>query len=111
MPYTPTNWKTGDVVTSSKLNKLENGVADAGGSGWLVVGVTIDGLTFTCNKTAGEILSASPLVLFYMSSEGNGAIEFLSTFTSESGYTFVTTGGKTYVAATIDDYPTKEGPK
>lgn len=28
MAYTPTNWKSGDVVTSAKLNKLEQGVAD-----------------------------------------------------------------------------------
>ena len=27
MAYEPTNWKTGDVVTSSKLNKLEMGLA------------------------------------------------------------------------------------
>lgn len=31
MSYEPTEWKTGDVVTSAKLNKLEQGVADAGG--------------------------------------------------------------------------------
>lgn len=31
MSYEPTNWKSGDVVTSAKLNKLENGVANAGG--------------------------------------------------------------------------------
>lgn len=33
MSYEPTNWKTGDVVTSAKLNKLENGVANASGGG------------------------------------------------------------------------------
>lgn len=27
MSYEPTNWKAGDVVTSAKLNKLEQGVA------------------------------------------------------------------------------------
>ena len=26
MSYTPTEWKTGDVVTAEKLNKLENGI-------------------------------------------------------------------------------------
>lgn len=31
MTYEPTTWKSGDVVTSAKLNKLENGVAAAGG--------------------------------------------------------------------------------
>lgn len=30
MAYEPTNWKSGDVVTSAKLNKLEKGVEDAG---------------------------------------------------------------------------------
>lgn len=29
MPYTPTVWQSGDIVTSEKLNKLEQGVADA----------------------------------------------------------------------------------
>lgn len=34
MAYEPTIWQTGDVVSSEKLNKLENGVAGAGsGSG------------------------------------------------------------------------------
>ena len=33
MSYTPTVWKDGDVVTSTKLNKLEQGVAAASGGG------------------------------------------------------------------------------
>ena len=36
MSYEPTNWKSGDVVTSAKLNKLEQGVA----AGSLIVHVT-----------------------------------------------------------------------
>lgn len=31
MAYTPTTWTTGDTVTATKLNKLEQGVANAGG--------------------------------------------------------------------------------
>ena len=31
MAYTPTQWVTGDTVTATKLNKLEQGVANAGG--------------------------------------------------------------------------------
>ena len=30
MAYTPTTWVTGDTVTATKLNKLEQGVANAG---------------------------------------------------------------------------------
>ena len=29
MSYTPTEWKTGDIVSSQRLNKLEEGVRDA----------------------------------------------------------------------------------
>ena len=31
MAYTPTTWATGDTITATKLNKLEQGVANAGG--------------------------------------------------------------------------------
>ncbi len=30
MSYTPTDWKTGDVITAEKLNNMENGIANAG---------------------------------------------------------------------------------
>ena len=49
MSYIPTTWKSGDVVTSEKLNKLENGVA---GGGVLIVNVD-DNSTF--DKTWQEI--------------------------------------------------------
>lgn len=29
--YTPTVWKTGDVITAEKLNNIEEGIANAGG--------------------------------------------------------------------------------
>ena len=31
MSYEPTNWKDGDLVTSAKLNKMEQGIAASGG--------------------------------------------------------------------------------
>lgn len=31
MSYTPTNWVTGDTVTATKLNKIEQGIAEAVG--------------------------------------------------------------------------------
>lgn len=34
MSYTPTQWNTGDTITASALNKIENGIANAGGSPW-----------------------------------------------------------------------------
>ena len=29
MSYTPTDWKTGDVITAEKLNNMESGIVDA----------------------------------------------------------------------------------
>lgn len=34
MSYTPTTWTTGDTITASALNKIENGIANAGGGGY-----------------------------------------------------------------------------
>ena len=31
MSYTPTTWQTGDTITATALNKMENGIANAGG--------------------------------------------------------------------------------
>lgn len=64
MSYEPTVWQTGDVVTSQKLNKLEQDVADAGGGGGGVVPIKItiteDGgaTVYTANMTALEIKTA-----------------------------------------------------
>lgn len=33
MSYTPTTWTTGDTITATAMNKIENGIANAG-SGW-----------------------------------------------------------------------------
>lgn len=62
MSYTPTEWKSGDVVTSAKLNKLEQGVA-AGGA----YIVTITGMpdedtgdtVYTSDHTVSEIMAAA----------------------------------------------------
>lgn len=54
MAYTPTEWKKGDVVTSDKLNKLEQGVASGGGV--LVVNENTD--TGALDKTWQEINDA-----------------------------------------------------
>lgn len=34
MSYTPTTWTTGDTITATALNKIEQGIAGAGGGGW-----------------------------------------------------------------------------
>lgn len=116
MSYEPTNWKDGDLVTSAKLNKLEQGVAGAGGGSVLVVNMTIDNDSHIgrLDKTAGEIYEVFR----------NGSVRFI--FTPADGYeTFINLYGcqigpegysfqilqfPAFYAATADDYPTTEQP-
>lgn len=52
MSYTPTTWTTGDTITASALNKIEQGIADGGGGGGAVI-ITDDGTSL--DKTYAEI--------------------------------------------------------
>ena len=64
MSYTPTNWSSGDIVTAEKLNKIEQGIAEAlsseasdipeqTSSGQTLLVVHIN--NHTMDKTFGEI--------------------------------------------------------
>ena len=65
MAYTPTTWATGDTITAAKMNKLENGVANAGS----VLIVTYNNDTGRLDKTVQEIYDAmesgTPVYLNY----------------------------------------------
>lgn len=120
MSYTPNVWANGDVVTSAKLNAMEQGIAAAsgGGGGVLVVNATVSGSTGTLNKTAGEIYSvlegggivackfelvADEIVLWFL--------DTYYTFDEQYGYQFVFRHGSDtveFTAVTANDYPTAE---
>lgn len=53
MGYEPTNWKTGDVITAEKLNKIENGIEESGEGGNLKVMV----VTFSENRETDSLVS------------------------------------------------------
>lgn len=59
MSYNPTNWTSGDIITSEKLNKIEQGIADAAensnNNNVFLVNVDNQGI---CDKTAYEIKTA-----------------------------------------------------
>lgn len=64
MSYTPTVWQTGDIVSSQKLNKLEEGVKNAYEVMVINGTVTIDDrtqtvFTATMETTAEEIYNAA----------------------------------------------------
>lgn len=89
MSYTKTTWATGDVVTSAKLNNIENGIANA------TLSLTVDAETYALNKTWQEIHDAleSGITCFTVLTEGNAL--FLSPV--------VYVGGKspTYIVAVV----------
>ena len=66
MSYTKTTWKTGDVITAEKLNKIEDQVAaneeaiSQGGTNLITVTYTYDSETalYTTQATFGEVLEA-----------------------------------------------------
>lgn len=80
MSYEPTVWATGDVITSTKLNKLENGLAEAsgggggGGTGVLVVNVDENS---ALDKTWQEIHDAPFAVLTYTNGSNIYVRDFL----------------------------------
>jgi len=49
MSYTPTSWNTGDTITAAAMNKIENGIANAGGA------TIITDTSGTLDKTFAEI--------------------------------------------------------
>ena len=53
MSYEPTNWKSGDVVTSAKLNKLENAVANGGST--VVLQITEDSGILHLGKSYNDL--------------------------------------------------------
>ena len=57
MSYEPTTWKAGDTVTSAKLNKMEQGIANSGGSLIITASALSDNLTL--DKTWQEIYDAA----------------------------------------------------
>lgn len=53
MSYTPTTWTTGDTITASAMNKIENGIANAGGTTWdAVIRLT------HVNNSAGDLTNS-----------------------------------------------------
>lgn len=63
MAYTPTNWSAGDVITSQKLNKLEQGVVDAYSDALTVIATPViesgQVTNYSFSKTLEEIFNAS----------------------------------------------------
>lgn len=58
MSYTPTTWTTGDTITATALNKMEQGIASAGGVLICNSSFDVDGEDYILDKTVQEIYDA-----------------------------------------------------
>ena len=72
MAYTPTEWKTGDVITAPKLNNIEQGIVGAGN----VLLLRFDLETGQADKTWNEIANymANGGIVFTTDSERVGDV-------------------------------------
>ena len=111
MSYEPTTWKDGDLVTSAKLNKLEQGVANGGTSKFVVNAVfNENNETWTLDKTAGEIIEAfqEGLVFISVVQKGYTSTALLTVIEQNPSeeYYFHIGMSDPLVASTLNDYPT-----
>ena len=114
MSYTPTEWKKGDVITATKLNKIEQGIeAASSGPSVLTINIAVSEQgTATMDKTFSEILTAfqSGSVIRCVWT-GFGVYSTVSFITSDENGNNVsetylqTTSSDTFFASTTDDYP------
>lgn len=79
MAYTPTTWNTGDTITASAMNKLENGVANAGGV--MIVTSSYQNGAQTMDKTVQEIHDAlmSGTPVYYKFIYGTMGTDYITT--------------------------------
>lgn len=113
MSYEKQTWAKGDIVTSAKLNHMEDGIATGGGV--LVVNGTIDGKTMTLDHTWQEIYDATlAIIVNDVNNDGTAiGIEYIMSFGSIGGTYSLTslavgllgTKTATYTCNSADGYP------
>lgn len=106
MSYEPTVWKSGDTVTSAKLNKLEQGLAN---NSQVFLVYLISGEN-RLDKTMGEILDAFQQKTVLVKIEMNDYFQFLRidgiVYMSDEYTILLPLQGFTFTATSLDDYPT-----
>lgn len=104
MSYEPTVWKDGDLVTSAKLNKLEQGVVN--GNGVLVVHWDENG---ELDRTWQEIYDADLAVLSSYRDDGKRVYPINGIYVENNTY-YVSAPmvSHNFSTSAPDDYPTRE---
>lgn len=107
MPYSKQTWQTGDVVTSAKLNHMEDGIA--GGGGYKVTVSFTPPNTVVSDKTSNEILNAAvdgsvPYAVLMVNGSVNGILPLVGIMHGQAmfGYEVVESTGVAQMLVTID---------
>ena len=133
MGYTPTTWNTGDTITASALNKMEQGIADGGGALFTTYDASISKLDKTVQEIYDALESGTPVYVIYKygsistdfishsyyapiikiyTYDNTDIIRIVATWTHQSG---ISSGDGSYLHApsvvlfsanSLDDYPT-----
>lgn len=111
MSYTPTEWKSGDTITSAKLNKMEQGIAAGGSGGGVLVVHGSDDDNPVLDKTWQEIKDAYDADGVVIMVNSYGDICYMSTVPASSEGTyyvgFFSSGGTdNYTTNSASGYPT-----
>ena len=110
MAYTPTTWVTGDTVTATKMNKIENGIANAGGGGLVHYTVTSGTLDCTYNDLLADITAGR--LPYISNSSANIAYGLLAQLDTRNDYQawFLTNNGASSVfySESADSYLTSD---
>ena len=113
MSYEPTNWQEGDLITSERLNKMEQGIA-SGEGGIFLIPAEYDSSTgnATMQKTAGEIFEAASsgkLCVMEVHSQDNGVLTInqpVLTGVSKNGSMYmININDVTFYANSPTEYP------
>lgn len=110
MGYEKQTWQTGDVITATKLNHMEDGIAS---TSVLIVLATLDAEEeeVVLDKTWQEIKNAvdsGTIVMHYSPDEGEEysvAISFINAIYEASGTYTVEFGGMEFSTDSADGYP------
>lgn len=110
MGYTKNSWQSGDIITKTKLDNMEDGIY---GAYPLVISVTRgedddSNTTWTMDKTYAEIVAAVAAGrLAYVYSYDQLQLVYDISNNTVSAYYFYNGDRNAYIAATENDYPVR----
>lgn len=108
MSYTKREWATGNVIGAVDLNRMEQGIEDAGSGNWLVVNEIYDSNndTTTLDKTWQEIYDAFPMVYVYVNEDSFNGKVIIMTVGNESG-NYMIDAGFNFSTDSPNGYPSR----